>query len=57
MDGQEEIRLFQDAVRARIEHSAADTGRGIGEIPAPMLLALVCASGFSAVLGLRVLRG
>ena len=49
--GDEEIRLFRDAVRARIEHAAADTGCGVREIPPSVLLSLLCASAFSALFG------
>ncbi len=54
MTGDEEIRRFREAVRARIEHAAAGTGRGVREIPPSMLLALLCASAFSAVFGADV---
>lgn len=47
----EELGRFREAVRARIEHAAVNTGRGAGEIPPAALLSLLAASGFSSVAG------
>lgn len=49
MNEREEVRRFRDAVRARIESAARDTGRDVSEIPPPALVALLCAAAFSAV--------
>ena len=46
--GGQEIRRFQDAVRARLEWVAADARRDVRDIPPDVLVALLCAAGFSS---------
>jgi len=47
----EEIRRFQSAVRARIWRIAADARRDLRAIPPDVLVSLLCAGAFSAVIG------
>jgi WD40 repeat protein len=46
--GGQEIRRFQDAVRARLEWVAADARRDMRDIPPDVLVPLLCAGAFSS---------